>query len=84
VFPLRARDGGVLERPGHTEATIDLMRMAGLAPCGVLCELSNPDGTMMNRDEAKYFSDEHHYPLISIEELIAYRQTTEREMIPCI
>ncbi|WP_298694879.1 3,4-dihydroxy-2-butanone-4-phosphate synthase [uncultured Sulfuricurvum sp.] len=77
VFPLRARDGGVLERPGHTEATVDLMRMAGLEPCGVLCELTNPDGTMMNRDEAKAFSDKHHYPLISIEELIAYRQTTE-------
>ena len=77
VFPLKARDGGVLERPGHTEATVDLVRLAGLEPCGVLCELTNPDGTMMNRDEAKAFSDKYHYPLISIEELIAYRQTTE-------
>ena len=74
IFPLKAREGGVLERPGHTEATIDLMRLAGLAPYGVLCELTNADGTMMNREEAQCFSEKHSYPLVSIEELIAFLQ----------
>jgi 3,4-dihydroxy 2-butanone 4-phosphate synthase len=72
IFPLRARPGGVLERPGHTEATVDLMRLAGLKPCGVLCELTNPDGTMATIEEADGFSMRHGFPVLTIEDLIAW------------
>ncbi len=74
IFPLRARAGGVLERQGHTEATVDLMRLAGLSPCGVLCELMNPDGTMARLPEVERFSREHQIPILTIEALIAYRK----------
>ncbi len=74
VFPLRARPGGVLERPGHTEATVDLMRLAGLKPYGVLCELMNPDGTMARLPEIIAFADKHHFPVLTVEDLICYRQ----------
>ena len=74
IFPLRARAGGVLERPGHTEGTVDLMRLAGLNPCGVLCELTNPDGTMANLEETIAFADLHGYPVLTIEDIIAYRE----------
>jgi len=74
VFPLRARDNGVLERDGHTEATVDLMRLAGLSPYGVLCELTNPDGTMSVGDQIVQFAQKHNFPIVSIEEIIAYRK----------
>lgn len=77
IFPLRARAGGVLERPGHTEGTVDLMRLAGLNPCGVLCELTNPDGTMANMEETILFAEKHDYPVLTIEDVIAYRERME-------
>lgn len=73
VFPLRARDGGVLERRGHTEATIDLMRLAGLEPYGVLCELMNPDGSMSRLPEVVAFADRHGMPVLSVEDVVQYR-----------
>lgn len=79
VFPLRARHGGVLERAGHTEATVDLMRLAGLKPCGVLCELTNPDGTMARLPEVVAFAEKHDIPVLTIEDLISYRRSLHRE-----
>ncbi|HEV7899141.1 MAG TPA: bifunctional 3,4-dihydroxy-2-butanone-4-phosphate synthase/GTP cyclohydrolase II [Planosporangium sp.] len=76
VVPLRARKGGVLRRPGHTEAAIDLAELAGLRPAGVLCELVNDDGTMMRLPELEKFAAEHDLTLISIADLIAYRRRT--------
>ena len=73
VFPLRARPGGVLERPGHTEAGMDLARMAGLTPVGVLVEIVNDDGTMARLPELRVFARQHGLALISIADLIAYR-----------
>jgi 3,4-dihydroxy 2-butanone 4-phosphate synthase len=72
VFPLKARPGGVLERRGHTEATVDLMRLAGLKPCGVLCELTNPDGTMARMPEIAAFGLKHDLPVVTIADLVAY------------
>ena len=77
VFPLQARSGGVLVRPGHTEAAVDLARLAGLAPAGVLCEAVNDDGTMARGAELQRFAKEHGIPLITIEDLIAYRWREE-------
>jgi len=74
VFPLRARPGGVLERPGHTEATVDLMCLAGLKPYGVLCELMNPDGTMAKGQQVVAFSLKSGIPMVSVHELVAYRK----------
>ncbi|NTV98849.1 MAG: 3,4-dihydroxy-2-butanone-4-phosphate synthase [Chlorobiaceae bacterium] len=74
IFPLRARSGGVMERPGHTEATVDLMSMAGLEPCGVLCELTNPDGTMADLPRTMEFAEEHGFPVLCIEDIVAYRE----------
>jgi len=79
IFPLRAKAGGVLERPGHTEATIDLMRLAGLRPYGVLCELTNPDGTMANLDEAIVFAEKHQFSVLTIEDIIHYRLEKEKK-----
>ena len=73
VFPLRARPGGVLERPGHTEAGMDLARLAGLSPVGVLVEVVNDDGTMARLPELRVFAERHGLALISIADLIAYR-----------
>lgn len=73
VFPLRARSGGVLVRRGHTEGSVDLARMAGLQPAAVLCELMNPDGTMMRRAEALAYAERHGLPDLTIEELAACR-----------
>lgn len=72
VFPLKARPGGVLERRGHTEATVDLMRLAGLKPTGVLCELTNPDGTMARMPEIAAFGLKHDLPVVTIADLVAY------------
>lgn len=77
VFPLRARKGGVLVRPGHTEGSVDLMRLAGLTQAGVLCELMNPDGTMARMPEIKQFAKEHNLVVLSIQEIIAYRKSNE-------
>lgn len=73
VFPLRARTGGVLARRGHTEGSVDLARMAGLYPAAVLCELMNPDGTMMRRPEALAYAQQHDLPHLTIDELVAWR-----------
>ena len=80
VVPLRAKTGGVLRRPGHTEATIDLAVLAGLRPAGVLCELVNDDGTMMRVPDLERFCAEHDLVLVSIADLIAYRRRTERQV----
>jgi 3,4-dihydroxy 2-butanone 4-phosphate synthase/GTP cyclohydrolase II len=77
IFPLRARQGGVLERRGHTEAAVDLARLAGLQPCGVLCEIVNDDGTMARPLELVTFAARHNLHLISIADLVAYRRRTE-------
>lgn len=74
VFPLRARPGGVLEREGHTEATVDLMRLAGLPPYGVLCELTNPDGTMARLPEIVAFAETHQFPVLTVEDLVRYQR----------
>ena len=73
VFPLRARAGGVLERRGHTEGTVDLMRLAGFKPAGVLCEVTNPDGTMARLPELIAYAQQHDIVVISIEDIVAYR-----------
>lgn len=78
VFPLRAKAGGVLRRAGHTEASVDLARLAGLAPAGVLCEILNADGTMARLPELLRFGKKHQLKMCSIEELIAYRRTREK------
>jgi 3,4-dihydroxy 2-butanone 4-phosphate synthase/GTP cyclohydrolase II len=77
IFPLRYREGGVLARPGHTEAAVDLARLAGLAPAGVLAEVVNDDGTMARLPRLREFCDEHDLALISIEQLAEHRRRTE-------
>jgi len=77
IFPLIAKDGGVLERPGHTEASVDLSKMAGFSPVGVICEIMNPDGTMARYPELCELADKHGLKMISIKDLIAYRRRTE-------
>lgn len=72
VFPLRAKNGGVLERDGHTEANIELMKLAGLKPMGVLCEITNPDGTMARMPEIIEFSKVHDMPVVTINDIIQY------------
>lgn len=78
VFPLRAREGGVLVRAGQTEAAVDLARLAGLAPGGVICEIMNPDGTMARVPQLLEFCKEHDLKMISVAELIRYRLQHER------
>jgi 3,4-dihydroxy 2-butanone 4-phosphate synthase / GTP cyclohydrolase II len=78
VFPLRAQEGGVLRRAGHTEATVDLARLAGLYPAGVLCEVLHPDGSMARLPELVRVAREHGLKLISIADLIEYRRRTEK------
>src|SRR5579859_2502537 len=80
VFPLRAREGGVLQRAGHTEAAVDLVRLADLDPAGVICEIANPDGTMARLPELRAFALEHGIPIVSIADLIRYRRSTERQV----
>lgn len=74
VFPLRAVPGGVLARRGHTEGTVDLAALAGLKPAGVLCELMNADGTMMRGAQVERFALAHGLPILTIEELVAFRR----------
>jgi 3,4-dihydroxy 2-butanone 4-phosphate synthase/GTP cyclohydrolase II len=78
VFPLRAKKHGVLERPGHTEAAVDLARLAGLYPAGALCEIVNDDGSMMRGEALREFAKMHKFPFITIADLIAYRQRSEQ------
>ncbi len=81
VFPLRYREGGVLVRRGHTEAAVDLARLAGLTPAGVLVEVVNEDGTMKRGPELRAFADEHGLAMISIEDLVRYRRRNEVHVI---
>jgi len=78
IFPLAARPGGVLSRTGHTEAAVDLARLAGLEPAGVICEIMNRDGSMARLPELIKFSREHDLVLTSVEELVRYRRKTEK------
>jgi 3,4-dihydroxy 2-butanone 4-phosphate synthase/GTP cyclohydrolase II len=80
VVPLRARAGGVLRRPGHTEAAIDLAVLAGLRPAGVLCEMVNDDGTMKRRPDLEVFAAEHDLALITIADLVAYRRQRDKQV----
>ena len=77
MFPLRAREGGVLVRAGQTEASVDLCQMAGLQPGAVICEIMNPDGTMARLPELTRFAKRHHVKMISIDQIIQYRFQTE-------
>jgi 3,4-dihydroxy 2-butanone 4-phosphate synthase / GTP cyclohydrolase II len=78
VFPLRAKPGGVLQRTGQTEGSVDLARLAGLAPSGVICEIMNDDGTMARMPDLERFAAEHGTPIVTIEDLIHYRLKTDR------
>ena len=78
VFPLRAHEGGVLRRAGHTEAAVDLARLAGLFPAGVICEVMHPDGTMARLPELRRVARQHGLKLISIADLIEYRRRREK------
>lgn len=75
VFPLKADAQGVLGRRGHTEATVDMMELAGLKPFGVLCELTNEDGTMARLPEVVQFARQHKMPVLTIEDIVLYRQS---------
>ena len=85
MFPLRAVEGGVLKRTGHTEATVDLCRLAGLAECGLCCEIMREDGTMMRTTELKQFAQQHDLTMLSLADIIAYRRRTETlvERVAC-
>src|ERR1051325_7072932 len=78
IFPLRARDGGVLVRAGQTEASVDLARMAGLAPAGVICEIMNDDGTMARVPQLIEYCQRHGLKMVSVAELIRYRMKHEK------
>lgn len=77
MFPLRAKEGGVLKRDGHTEATVDLMKLAGLKPCGLCCEIMREDGTMMRTKELLQFAEEEDLTVITIASIIEYRLKTD-------
>jgi 3,4-dihydroxy 2-butanone 4-phosphate synthase / GTP cyclohydrolase II len=78
TFPLRAREGGVLVRAGQTEASVDLAKLAGLYPAGVICEIMDEDGSMMRLDNLKVFSEKHGLKMITVKDLIAYRMRHEK------
>jgi 3,4-dihydroxy 2-butanone 4-phosphate synthase/GTP cyclohydrolase II len=82
IFPLRARDGGVLVRTGQTEGSVDLARMAGLRPSGVICEIMNPDGTMARLPNLRKFADEHKLHIVTIADIIRWRLRNERLVVP--
>jgi 3,4-dihydroxy 2-butanone 4-phosphate synthase/GTP cyclohydrolase II len=83
VLPLRAREGGVLRRPGHTEAAVDLARLAGLTPAGVLCEIVSQkvEGEMARSDELRVFAEDHGLTLITVADLISYRRRFEKHVV---
>lgn len=78
IFPLRAKEGGVLVRAGHTEATVDIARMAGLFPAGVICEIMNEDGTMARLPQLEKIAEKFDFHIVTIADLIAYRRRTEK------
>jgi 3,4-dihydroxy 2-butanone 4-phosphate synthase / GTP cyclohydrolase II len=78
IFPLRAKDGGVLVRPGQTEASVDMARIAGLYPAGVICEIMNEDGTMSRLPELEAFAEQHNLKIISVADLVRYRMSKEK------
>ncbi len=78
IFPIQAKPGGVLERVGHTEASVDLAGLSGHKPAGVICEIMNPDGSMARRDELRKFADKHDLKFITVSQLISYRLKHER------
>ena len=80
MFPLEAKEGGVLERRGHTEATVDLMRIAGLEECGLCCEIMREDGDMMRTTELVAFAKEHGLKIITVDDLVSYRKHHEKWM----
>lgn len=80
IFPLRAVPGGVFSRRGHTEGTVDLMEMAGFSPAGVLCELTNPDGTMARLPQIMDFADKHNFPVLSIEDLVEFKSRHQNKI----
>ena len=81
MFPLEAREGGVLKRTGHTEATVDLCRLAGLEPVGLCCEIMRDDGTMMRMEELSAFAKKHGLTMVSVADVISYRLTVRRESL---
>lgn len=83
MFPLVAKEGGVLERPGHTEATVDLMKLAGLKPCGLCCEIMDEDGTMMRREALTNLAIEQGLTLITIKQLQEYRKVYD-SLVECV
>lgn len=83
IFPLKAREGGVLKRTGHTEAAVDLAKLAGLKPAGVICEILNEDGTMARTPELMKFAEKHGIRIITITDLIAYRMKKE-SLVECV
>ncbi|HHO41842.1 MAG TPA: bifunctional 3,4-dihydroxy-2-butanone 4-phosphate synthase/GTP cyclohydrolase II [Epsilonproteobacteria bacterium] len=78
IFPLIAKEGGVLVRTGHTEGSVDLCRLAGLAPVAVICEIINDDGTMARRDDLEVFATKHKLPIVYISDIVAYRLANEK------
>jgi len=84
IFPLRAMEGGVLRRAGHTEAVVDLARLAGLYPAGVLCEIMDDDGSMAKLPKLKELAREHNLKLITIKDLISYRRRTEKLVVKVV
>ena len=78
VFPLRARPGGVLERRGHTETAVDLARLVGLPPVAVICEVLHDDGSPARLPYLELFAQEHRLAMISVEQVVAYREAVER------
>lgn len=83
VFPLKYRDGGVLQRAGHTEASIDLLRIAGLKPASVICEITAEDGRMLRGEALQEFAREHQLPLVSVADIIEYRKLYE-PLVTCV
>ena len=82
IFPLRAKRGGVLERSGHTEGSVDLARLAGFKSAAVICEIMNDDGTMARMPDLELFAKTHNLPIVTIEDLIAYRLTRDSLVKP--
>ncbi|MGV6987822.1 3,4-dihydroxy-2-butanone-4-phosphate synthase [Testudinibacter sp. P80/BLE/0925] len=78
IFPLKSQANGVLARRGHTEASVDLAILAGFQPAGVICEITNDDGTMARATEIVAFAQQHGYPVVTIEDLVAYRLNHEQ------
>ena len=81
IFPLRARSGGVLERPGHTEASVDLMKLSGLEPAAVICEVMNNDGTMARLPDLEVFAQQHQLKIGQIRDLMSYLKVSEKKEI---